>query len=250
MFSIYLEDRISVDHNPKKYPEINNKDIPRSTLAGLEFGPPLILVPTYPGPSSPYNLYLFPCAFLAVPLLFSPSGIEYSTNFNIENNDLHLLTRYPTQLRAYLLWTTSTKATFGSIINFISLNRVYWPLPPTFANPVPFADPRDYKILRNDWPYGLASGIEHLVVWLKNRIPVDEERDGDMTDEGRRFVEGFVNRVFVDGLKDSGVDKPEEKVLWFKNWAKLQSVRSLEHVHVLVRDVPQGMVERWIESTA
>lgn len=45
--------------------------------------------------------------------------------------------------------------------------------------------------------------------------------------EGRALVEGFVGRMFAAASKGN--------VLWFRNWGALQSVRAVEHVHVLVR---------------
>ena len=155
-------------------------------------------------------------------------------------------------------------------MNFICLRRLKWPLPDTttttttmnttasnstgntadsspvqpFTNPIPFAD-SDYKILRNDWPYGVAPGITHLVVWLRTPVPVKED-GGDLTEESRALIEGFVQRTFVARLASTGrFEDPEAHVLWFKNWSALQSVRALEHVHVLVRDVPVEILLEW-----
>lgn len=113
---------------------------------------------------------------------------------------------------------------------------------PKFAykNAIPFADPRDYKILRNDWPYGVTSDITHLVVWLKAPIPVEPET-GDLTPRSRKLIEDFVRKTFVERLEGEG--RTEDMVQWFKNWTRLQSVRALEHVHVLVRDVPDKIIE-------
>jgi hypothetical protein len=36
-----------------------------------------------------------------------------------------------------------------------------------------------------------------------------------------------------------------DRVMWFKNWVQLQSVRALEHVHVLVKDVTREDLEFW-----
>jgi hypothetical protein len=66
---------------------------------------------------------------------------------------------------------------------------------------------------------------------------------GDLTAEGRRMVNEFVESKFVRRLKVEGQDK----VMWFKNWSVLQSVRGLEHVHVLVRDVERGELEEIVE---
>lgn len=173
-------------------------------------------------------------------------------------------------------WSAETKAKYGTIMNYICLNRLKWPLPSeasgtvpapdahspdsapkpsgpvlTFKNPLPFADPEDYKILRNDWPYGLEPGISHLVVWLRTPIPV-ESTEGHLTAESRALIDGFVQRRFVQRLAEDGAGRfadPGSHVLWFKNWVGLQSVRALEHVHILVRDVPEDILTEWSEES-
>ncbi|KAK5989125.1 N-acetylglucosamine-induced protein 1 [Cladobotryum mycophilum] len=133
----------------------------------------------------------------------------------IESNDLSILKRKPSDLRRYIKWSTETKAQYGTA-------------------------PSDYKILLNDWPYGLAPGITHIVVWSRTLIPT-ESVVGDLTPESRVLIEDFVKKHFVDTLGPNGKDQ----VLWFKNWVSLQSVRALEHFHVLVRDVDDDTLERW-----
>lgn len=123
--------------------------------------------------------------------------------------------------------------------NFLLKERLRWtPLPssdpeagPTFEveNRIPFASTNDYLVLPNDWPYGLTPGIQHVCVWLKDRLPVDDI-EGDLTDKGREMVQQFVHERFA---KIIGA----HRVLWFKNWASLQSVRGVEHFHVLLKDV-------------
>lgn len=141
-------------------------------------------------------------------------------------------------------------------MNFICQQRLKWTLPSgaapvngpqiAFKNPRPFADPEDYKILRNDWPYGLAPGISHLIVWLRTPFAVKSE-EGHITDESRQLIETFIKRTFVDRLAEDkkSFPQPEKHVLWFKNWVGLQSVRALEHVHVLVKDVPEEILYEW-----
>ncbi|KAL9112556.1 MAG: hypothetical protein Q9227_003127 [Pyrenula ochraceoflavens] len=142
--------------------------------------------------------------------------------------------------------------------NFICQRRLHWPLLPestaetgplfAFKNATPFADPDDYKTLPNDWPYGLESGIVHIVVWLKTRIATAPP-DGHLTSEGRELVEGFVKKMFAETVAEVDGTKVEDvmgrKVMWFKNWTALQSVPGLEHVHVLVRNVQQEIIEGW-----
>ena len=141
-----------------------------------------------------------------------------------------------------MAWTAETKAQYGSMINYILANRLpkEWGQPPFVpASEVPFEDPSDYAVLLNDWPYGLAPGITHIVVWSRTLIETGSER-GDLTERSRKLLGDFVKRKFVDDLENG-----EDRVLWFKNWVALQSVRALEHIHVLVREVDDDTLERW-----
>ena len=169
------------------------------------------------------------------------------------NNNLAILKRKPSDLVRYIAWSSQTKAAYGSITNFICQERLHWkplssPSPsetgPLFAykSPVPFENSDDYRILRNDWPYGLTPDITHLVVWLKTTIPVDGAT-GDLTPESRQGIEDFVEKTFCAGLRQTG--GADDRVLWFKNWTQLQSVRGLEHVHVLARNVPEDIIFQW-----
>ncbi|KAL2064327.1 hypothetical protein VTL71DRAFT_4821 [Oculimacula yallundae] len=162
----------------------------------------------------------------------------------IATNKLETLKRKPSDLRRYIAWTSATKAQYGTMSAYILQNRLpqSWGKPPfTPVSTTPFASPSDYKILLNDWPYGLADEITHIVVWSKTLIPVDE-KTGDVTDESRKAIEGFVGRVFGERLSESGEGG---EVMWFKNWVSLQSVRALEHVHVLVRRARKEDLEFW-----
>ena len=66
-----------------------------------------------------------------------------------------------------------------------------------------------------------------------------------MTAKSRALVDGFVRRVFRERVGEGGKGAGE-KVLWFRNWTGLQSVRGLEHVHVLVRGVERGVLDEWV----
>jgi hypothetical protein len=179
-------------------------------------------------------------------------GYKLRTKLPPGNNDLQLLTRLPSQLRAYLAWTTKTKEEYGDMTSFLLQKRLYWEpkpstdpsAPPSFyyKNPVPFAERDDVRILVNDWPYGLAPGIKHVCVWLKVRLPLRE--DGDLADNGKEMVQTFVDKTFVKGLGVEGQDR----VQWFKNWAGLQSVQGIEHVHVLLRDVDENLLNSTVET--
>ncbi|KAI1815303.1 hypothetical protein GGS20DRAFT_354032 [Poronia punctata] len=164
----------------------------------------------------------------------------------IGENNLSVLKRKPSDLRRYMAWTFDTKARYGSMINYLLHHRLpsTWGSPPfTPASPVPFEDKSDYRVLINDWPYGLSPGITHIVVWSRTIIDTDPDT-GDMTPESRKIVTDFVKRFFADKLGPEG----DDRVLWFKNWVALQSVRSLEHIHVMVKDVSKSILEEWTQE--
>ncbi|KUI58776.1 N-acetylglucosamine-induced protein 1 [Cytospora mali] len=164
----------------------------------------------------------------------------------IVTNNLAVLKRKPSDLRRYMKWMAETKAAYGSTTNYLMQHRLpksWGPLPFTPASQIPFADPSDFSVLLNDWPYGLGPNITHIVVWTRTVIPTDPAT-GDVTDESRKLIHDFVKTFFVDKLGPGG----DERVMWFKNWVALQSVRALEHIHVLVRDVDPAVIAGWTKE--
>lgn len=94
----------------------------------------------------------------------------------------------------------------------------------------------DIKILFNDWPYGIALDIVHLVVWTKFELAEDPTSStGDLTPEARREIDDFVGRVFRSRM-------PSENVVWFKNWKALKSIEAVEHFHVLLNKPDRGFL--------
>lgn len=141
-------------------------------------------------------------------------------------------------------WTAATKAEYGSMTNYLLQHRLpkaWGGLPFTPASKTAFADPSDYRVLINDWPYGLTPDITHIVVWTRTLIPTDPD-SGDVTPESRQLIRDFVQTYFVDKLGSDAADR----VMWFKNWVSLQSVRALEHIHVLVKDVDQAQLRELV----
>ncbi|KAF1837560.1 MFS general substrate transporter [Decorospora gaudefroyi] len=144
----------------------------------------------------------------------------------ISANRLEDLKRWPSALKAYLAWTAHVKERYGSVLAYLLDQRLRWePLEDETGalrfhvrNAVPFADPSDFRILRNDWSYAFEPGIRHFVVWLKQRLPVDEK--GALSEDGRAMVEAFVKSEFCNGGREV---EPESRVLWFKNTTDLQS---------------------------
>jgi hypothetical protein len=84
--------------------------------------------------------------------------------------------------------------------------------------------------------------MTHIIVWLKHRLE-SEPSKGDMTPKSRTQAQDFVQRTFVNRVHDLPGER--DRVQWFKNWTALQSVPGLEHLHVLVRDVPEEIILEW-----
>jgi hypothetical protein len=148
-------------------------------------------------------------------------------------------TRVPSALRAYREYMYGLGRTYrGGVLEFILRERLRWDTTDAHDQGL-FADGRDWKILRNDWPYGWAEEIAHLVVWTRFPFPTDPHT-GDLTLEAKQAVESFVVEHFVGAVHGG-----REDVLWFKNWAALKSVPELEHFHVLLRRPKEGFMEQF-----
>lgn len=170
-----------------------------------------------------------------------------------EADNLELLTRLPSQLKLYQSWSARTKVEYGTITNFLLKKRLYWEAlpsnhpddPPKFIieDATPFAARSDYRVLLNDWPYGLEPGIKHICVWVKTPLPVDNQK-GAITPEGRRMVNEFVESQITRVLGLEG----QNRVLWFKNHTMLQSIRAVDHVHILLRDVDEQKLDAILEK--
>lgn len=85
----------------------------------------------------------------------------------IHSNRLDGFRRVPSQLHRYRKFTADLVREYGSIMAFILSERLHWSSPPVPSDSPPFTNPADYKILFNDWPYGIDPQIIHLVVWTK-----------------------------------------------------------------------------------
>ncbi|KAL2165153.1 hypothetical protein VTH06DRAFT_449 [Thermothelomyces fergusii] len=144
----------------------------------------------------------------------------------VAQNRLELFQRVPSDLRRYLGYTWKLRQEHGSVMNFILSERLKW-TPPVAPRGRPFEFDDDVKVLRNDWPYGIDERIVHLVVWTKFPLEDDPET-GDLTDAARAEIDAYVRRKFSRMRPDH--------VIWFKNWASLKSVKSVEHFHVMLFD--------------
>jgi hypothetical protein len=236
-------------HNAVDSPSVDTSSLPSVFQAAWRANPDPAALP-FPRHEPPFALTAVDWAQLGLTdAEFTPHSWD-NLHALISAGRLEDLKRWPSALKAYLAWTAHIKDKYGSATAYLLQQRLHWELVDggdgalTFnvRNATPFADPIDFTILRNDWGYAFAPGIRHIVVWLKQRLPVDQE--GALSDEGQRLVRDFVRREFRDkaGEKEEG-----SNIIWFKNTTNLQSVRGLEHVHVLIRDVAEEAAEQWLK---
>lgn len=153
-----------------------------------------------------------------------------------KHNELHRLSRSASQLADYIMWKRGIESRYKEgVMEYILVDKLRW-TGSMDKRPIPysselFGDERDIKILLNDFPYAMEPGLVHVVVWSRAAIPKQDNAEGDITPEARAQIADFVDRVFV---KELGMS--EDSVLWFKNWAALQSIPLVEHFHVLLKN--------------
>lgn len=112
----------------------------------------------------------------------------------VSTNTLERFQRVPSQLRRYKAFSYKLAKRYGTIADFVLTERLKW-TEPVVARGAPFQYADDYKILYNDWPYGLDSRIIHLVVWTKFELKAGSV-GGDLTGKARDEIESFVTKTF------------------------------------------------------
>lgn len=151
---------------------------------------------------------------------------------------IDLFQRTPNDLKRYVEFRHYLNRTFGSIISFIQKERLNWPsLKPSGA--APFQNATDFKILYNDWPYGIDLDIVHLVVWTKFNFEEDQVT-GDLTTRAHAGIENFVQRTFCNTR--GGIAR--DNLIWFRNGRSLKSVQALEHFHVMLYNPDREFLRR------
>lgn len=173
----------------------------------------------------------------------------------VRANDLALFQRVPSDLRRYKAFTWKLARDYGSVTDFLLNERLGWQPPLSAKGSYPFECAEDYKVLFNDWPYGIDSRIVHLVVWTKFALEEDPQT-GDLTDQARQHLRDFMADKFLSYIPETQVSAVYLytrlllliltliKVIWFKNWAALKSVNAVEHFHIMLYDPDPEFVKR------
>lgn len=145
-----------------------------------------------------------------------------------------LFQRTPSDLRKYRQFCHEIEARYGSVLTFLIKERLRW------VDVLPSSNedfrPGNYKILHNDWPYGIDKRIVHLIVWAKFTMQEDGET-GLLVPEMRRKVDDFVEETFARRCV-------ADSVVWFRNWTSLKSVHAIEHIHVMLFAPDPALIDR------
>ncbi|CAI2174092.1 5247_t:CDS:2 [Funneliformis geosporum] len=84
-----------------------------------------------------------------------------------------------------------------------------------------------YNLRLNDFPYIVDASISHYILWSK--LPFEDQNDPDV----RKEIDSFLKEKFPG----------EKEWVFFINPPRLQSVKSIWHGHIFVRDVPNNISE-------
>ncbi|VEU22558.1 DEKNAAC103609 [Brettanomyces naardenensis] len=182
-------------------------------------------------------------------------------NFNLVrqivlSGDIARMYRSPDCLRKYRQFKASLKERDIDMTTNILVTQLKWMSPTVdlktpaskligsikYSDARPFANEKDMMIMPNAFPYNLEEGIVHLCVWVKFPLPPDPNSEvGDISDTNKQLIQIYIEQTFAKGL---GLSK--DKVIWFKNWAALQSVKSIPHIHVVIDHPDPAKIEALI----
>lgn len=162
----------------------------------------------------------------------------------VDSYELQQLGRSIPQLKSYHDFKNKLKSKGINLTTNLVVNTLHW-LPADFdihrpaedavsviryEDARPFCNSHDVCITLNDFPYYIKERTLHLLVWVKFPMPPDTNSDiGDIDDETKKYIEKYINNTFVEGL-----NVQRDRIIWWKNYTLIQSIKSIPHIHVLI----------------
>lgn len=107
--------------------------------------------------------------------------------------------RWPSDLRRYREYIWWLNREYGSVMRFMLQERLHWAEPIESRGSRLFECKDDFRILMNDWPYGLDERIVHLVVWTKFELEDNAETEAE--------IDRFVAKTFSSGVAKDKVSE-------------------------------------------
>ena len=111
------------------------------------------------------------------------------------------LRRNKDQQAVYAKWIKETKEEYGTVANYLVKTKVQFP------------EGVDYLVLKNDFPYSVTPGIEHILIWSKSGMDPDQ----------------------VTEILEERYGSQDWEWCFFVNPPEWQSVPSLPHTHIFLR---------------
>lgn len=174
----------------------------------------------------------------------NPSKIKLDKPFTweesrdiIDNNKLELLARSQLETNRYINFKHELKVANVNIMDHVLEKELGWSkgkliLDNAEDNKRSFVDPSTIKIIYNQFPYYFPSNVQHLCIWSSIEIPNDPNSAvGDISSATKEVINRYIEKTFT---KKYNLDP--EQICWFKNWGSLQSIKSISHIHIVIRD--------------
>lgn len=140
-------------------------------------------------------------------------------------------------------------------VSLYILSRLNWSLEElTYLNTYKFSSTNDkiatcltdkayFKITTNDYPYNFEPDVYHLLVWSKINIPLYDNDTNESTKNVHMYdrIEEFLELNVHQRMKIS-----KDDYCWFINYVSLQSIRSISHIHLLIKTSDKNIIEKKI----
>lgn len=102
-----------------------------------------------------------------------------------------------------------------------------------------FTDKSLFKLTLNDFPYQFESDVIHLLIWSKIRLPIYVNDTTAITMDRNALPEMHVPMkkridLFISQNLERYNIEPQDYV-WFINYSSLQSIKSISHIHLLIK---------------
>ncbi|CAG8520653.1 11145_t:CDS:2 [Acaulospora morrowiae] len=151
----------------------------------------------------------------------------------IESGRLELFKRKKADILKYRAWKAEVAKEYDSPDNYIRKVILKWDNDEISTSKYFTYDPSnksDHLLRLNDFPYTrIDPSITHYVLWSK--FPFDP----NSSEEIERFSEATFNSD-IDNVEGNTNGVKKKEWLFFINPSTLQSIKSVTHAHILVRD--------------
>ena len=119
-----------------------------------------------------------------------------------------------------------------------------------------FADDSLYKLTINDFPYNFEQNVHHLLIWSKIKLPIyldDDMLNEDLNSPTKAFpTKNLLMKERIDIFLLENLEKKfgfkKKDYFWFINYSKLQSIRGISHIHLMIRSDDMDLEEKIFDA--